>query len=215
MKNWIYSLFYNVRFYVLIVTLLLSGGIYFIACTRVEEGPLRVIALTQYFALFAVFYLYLTLLIGPLVRIFPKIPYRGLILKARRGTGVCVFYFAVLHVWNAFFDYLGGLDGIFALPQNAQIAVLYAAFAFIIFFLMFLTATDWAIHKLGKNWKRLHRLVYLALFLIFLHAITMGHHFQNLGNWVSRIFFFMFLSLLFFHGLGLWKMFKRTRIYRA
>ena len=148
-------------------------------------------------------------MIGPVIRLFPRIPYKAKVLKSRRSIGVSAFYFSFLHAWNAFFDYLGGFAGIFAMPAKNQLAILYSSVALVILFFMFATSTDWAVAKMGRHWKRLHQIVYLVAVLIFLHATTMGHHFTQFRGWITGVFLGMIISLIFFHAWGFWKKYKR------
>ncbi len=39
-----------------------------------------------------------------------------------------------------------------------------------IFTVLAITSNDWSVKKLKKNWKRLHRLTYLAMFLLVWHV---------------------------------------------
>jgi methionine sulfoxide reductase heme-binding subunit len=41
---------------------------------------------------------------------------------------------------------------------------------FIIFTLLAITSNDWSVKRLKKNWKRLHSLTYLAMFLLTWHV---------------------------------------------
>lgn len=47
----------------------------------------------------------------------------------------------------------------------------FGFFALLITISLALTSSDWAIHTLGKNWKRLHRLVYLIIILAVIHIV--------------------------------------------
>ncbi|WP_306557866.1 ferric reductase-like transmembrane domain-containing protein [Nostoc sp. 'Peltigera malacea cyanobiont' DB3992] len=42
----------------------------------------------------------------------------------------------------------------------------------IIFTLLAITSNDWSVKRLKKNWKRLHTLTYLAMFLLTWHVWT-------------------------------------------
>jgi Na+(H+)/acetate symporter ActP len=81
-------MFKNIRFYVLICSLILVLIEYWVVLSFYTSERLQTIRLTQYFALTAITYLYLTLLIGPFVFVFHKIPFKNQLLKARRALGV-------------------------------------------------------------------------------------------------------------------------------
>ena len=46
--------------------------------------------------------------------------------------------------------------------------------SFYILLAMALTSNDRAVRKLGKNWKRLHNLIYVVLVLILIHGFNLG-----------------------------------------
>jgi sulfoxide reductase heme-binding subunit YedZ len=92
-------------------------------------------------------------------------------LKVRRTLGLFAFMYAAIHVCIFFvLDY--GLD----LRQiwNGIIEkryILAGAGAFLILLPLALTSFKWWMKHLGKNWKRLHRLVYLAGVFVIVHYI--------------------------------------------
>jgi sulfoxide reductase heme-binding subunit YedZ len=92
-------------------------------------------------------------------------------LKVRRPLGLYAFMYAALH----FFVFVGldyGLD--WALIYEAIFEKRYALVglaAFLILLPLAATSTRWWMQKLGKNWKRLHRLVYVAAILAVIHYI--------------------------------------------
>ncbi len=92
------------------------------------------------------------------------------LLKNRRSLGVFTFILALTHVslvmnffaaWN-FLEIFGKFELILGFA------------AFLILLSMALTSTDWAVRKLGRNWKRLHSLVYIAIILIVIHSSLIG-----------------------------------------
>lgn len=90
-------------------------------------------------------------------------------LKVRRALGLYAFMYATIH-----FLIFIGLDYAFN-PQLLREAIFEKRFALVGFaaFLMLLplaiTSTRGWMKRLGKNWKRLHRLVYLAGALVVVH----------------------------------------------
>lgn len=51
-------------------------------------------------------------------------------------------------------------------------------FTFIIFMILAMTSNDWSVKKLKRNWKKLHQLTYLAMFLLLWHIID-----KMWGHW--------------------------------
>lgn len=190
-----------IRYIVLSSSLILSAALYFFIRSTVADPTLQTVTMTQTFAFCAVIYLYLALLPSPLYHVFPSFPFRALWLKARRAIGVSAFFFALIHVWHAFFGELGGLNAVLALRVQYLLPILYAATSFFILFLMTITSTNYAVVKLGKNWKRLHRFVYLASLLIVIHALSLGSHFVTLSAFIPVVFFAALVFLLLLEAI--------------
>lgn len=88
----------------------------------------------------------------------------------RRALGVAGFLFALAHVVTVSWNYFGGnLASIFYSFNPLVNPMIFGVLAFPIFFVMTITATDWAVAKLGGQlWKNIQRLVYFGyLFLVF------------------------------------------------
>jgi sulfoxide reductase heme-binding subunit YedZ len=92
-------------------------------------------------------------------------------LKARRTLGLYAFLYAALH-----FLIFVGLDYTFNLSLiwsgiTEKRFVLAGLAAFILLSLLALTSFTWWQKRMGKRWKQLHRLVYLAGILVIVHYI--------------------------------------------
>ena len=168
--------------YVMILTGVIGGVVYLTAAGNV-------VRLTQTYALLAVTYLWVTMMVTPVTRFFPKLPHRGQLVKMRRALGLSAWVFALLHWRWALWEELGGLAGVFGLPIRSRLAVMAGSVALIILTILAATATDWAIDKLGfPKWKALHRLVYVAAILVVFHALTLGGHFSDLSGNIPTVF---------------------------
>jgi DMSO/TMAO reductase YedYZ heme-binding membrane subunit len=185
-----------IRYLVIFFNIGLSLFIYFSVSRDYKIVDLRNIRLAQDYALTAILFLYLSLLISPIYIVFPTLPLRGLYTKARRALGVSAFYFAYLHIYFAFFKLLGGFEGLGFLNSKYLVSIFLGFTGSLILFLMATISTNWALMKLGKNWKFIHRFVYLAGTLIVFHALMLGSHFQNLSDSIPTLFFFMLIFLL-------------------
>lgn len=200
------SFFFNIRFYVLIFSAFLAGLIYVIVGNNSSSEGEKVLRLTQYYALTALTYLYLSLFASPYARILTFMPKRGMYLKARRALGVSTFLFACLHVYFAFFKVIGGFAGLGSLPSDYLLSITFGFISFMILFLLAATATDFAVSKLTfPRWKFLHRFVYLVAILIAMHALRIGEHFSDFGGLIPRIFFMAAFVLLIFEMIRLIK----------
>lgn len=87
------------------------------------------------------------------------------LLKNRRLIGVLSFCLALGHgyllVVKRDFDFFD--------PSTFWVYI-QGVLTFIIFTLLAVTSNDWSMRRLKKNWKRLHSLTYLAMFLLTWHV---------------------------------------------
>jgi sulfoxide reductase heme-binding subunit YedZ len=95
----------------------------------------------------------------------------GALLKIRRILGLYAFAYAALHLLGfAWLDY--GFDLSFLLPALVQgRRTLAGLVALLILVPLAITSTSGWIKRLGKNWRRLHRLTYLASVMAVLHYV--------------------------------------------
>ncbi len=92
-------------------------------------------------------------------------------VACRRQLGLWSFAYAVLHLL-AYLYFLLGLD--FAsfgadLADRPYIAV--GAVGLLGLLTLAMTSTRWSMRKLGKGWKKLHRIVYPTLIVVLLHML--------------------------------------------
>jgi len=130
------------------------------------------------------------LCLTPLKVLFPRSRLVGALNHHRRAIGVSSFLYACAHVP---FFLLGADSASEILRDFATYPYLSAGLAaFGIVALMALTSTDRAIHFLHYRWwKRLHRFVYLAAGLLFLH-----HAYGPQGSLAPTVWLFSPLILL-------------------
>ena len=93
------------------------------------------------------------------------------VVRLRKPLGLYAFLYVAIHlIIFLWLDYL--LDP--ALIRDALFEKRYALAGFSAFLLLVplaATSTKWAMRKLGRNWKRLHRLVYVAAALAIVHYV--------------------------------------------
>ncbi len=100
--------------------------------------------------------------------VFPQTKQTGIpksLLKHRRIIGILAFFLALGHG----FILVKKRDFDFADAKTYWIYIQGVA-TFIIFTLLAITSNDWSVKRLKKNWKRLHSLTYLAIFLLAWHV---------------------------------------------
>ncbi|MEX0617175.1 MAG: ferric reductase-like transmembrane domain-containing protein [Candidatus Woykebacteria bacterium] len=191
----------NIRKIILITSAAVALLIYLFVKTNIESADLQKIRLAQIYALTAVTYLYLALIASPLYKLFPRLPTKSLHLVARRGIGVSAFFFALLHSQIAFWWLLGGFSGLGFLSNAYLKAISLSFIALLILSSMAATSFNWAVQKLGRRWKMLHRLVYIAATLIGIHALMLGTHFIDLSASIPKIFFVALSVLLILEAI--------------
>ena len=124
---------------------------------------------------------------GILGRFGVEIKLTRIITLFRRQLGILVFVLAFSH-----YQLVRGIsiytDQIPLFPRPI-FEVLGTSALFLIFF-MFLTSNNFSQKTLGKNWKRLHRVVYLILWLLVLHTGL-----QRISIWSIFIFTFAVLEV--------------------
>ena len=160
-----------------------------VALAAGSDGPLDVLTqgvVGQVYGLLAAGFLYLTLLITPLTLAFPRIPHKETLFLARRGLGLSSLLFSLPHALVSFFGPLRGFDGIPFLDPYTAWALLLGTAALVILLALGSTAWDGAVVRLGqRRWKFLHRFVYLAGVLVFIHLVLAGSHYTNSrGLWM-------------------------------
>jgi len=109
----------------------------------------------------------ITLAITPLRRLWIGFSW---LIKFRRLLGLFAFFYATLHMltWVALYS---------AFDLNAMLAdvtkrrfITMGVAAYLLLLPLALTSTNWAIRKLGgKNWNRLHKLIYAAALCGVIH----------------------------------------------
>ena len=113
--------------------------------------------------------LILALCATPLAMLLPT--WRGprVLVRNRRAIGVAAFLYGCLHLIIYFVS-----SGNFAtiLGQISWTYVWLGWLAFLLMVPLAMTSTNTAVRRLGRDWKRLHRLAYLAAGLTFLHWVA-------------------------------------------
>jgi ferredoxin-NADP reductase/DMSO/TMAO reductase YedYZ heme-binding membrane subunit len=146
------------------------------------------------------------LCLSPLKALFPKSRLVAALNRYRRTMGVTAFVYALFHV-ALYFSYEGGTPDYLARLQEPFFAA--GAIAFSILFLLTVTSNNWTIKRLGfRNWKWIHRLVYLAALVIFYHQAI-----ADRGNW--RTAFTLFIPATVLEVLRVGKLFGIAVAVRA
>ena len=112
-------------------------------------------------------FLLLTLMLTPL----RQITNRPEFVRVRRMLGLFALFYGTVHfmVWVSFLLQFRWFAIAEELVERPYITIGFAAFLILI--VLGITSPKAMVKKLGKNWKRLHRLVYLAAVSAIIHLL--------------------------------------------
>ncbi len=116
----------------------------------------------------AAWLLMLTLAVTPIRLLFRRATWSTWLMSRRRDFGVASFAYAASHT-IIYLANKASLDGILVDLGSPDILVGWLALA--LFVPLAATSNDIATRALKRSWKRLHRLVYPAAVLTFLHWV--------------------------------------------
>jgi sulfoxide reductase heme-binding subunit YedZ len=120
------------------------------------------------------------------------------LLKRRRALGLYAFLYATIHV-IIFVDLDYGLAWSLILQNILEKQyIIFGAIAFLLLVALAFTSFDIWKKRLGKNWKRLHQLVYLLAPLAVLHYALgkKGDFFGLQGEIIRPLIYALIVSLL-------------------
>ena len=112
--------------------------------------------------------LIITMAIIPLRMMFPSLRFWGWMLRHRRWFGVAAFAYAAFHTALYVID-IGALRAM--LDEFLALGIWTGWLAFAIFVPLALTSNKAAVRGMKRNWRRLHRLVYVAAVATLAHWI--------------------------------------------
>lgn len=118
--------------------------------------------------------------------------------QRRRALGNYAFLYAALHVFTFFvIDYGLNLATVWRDVRNKSY-IIFGALAFSLLLPLAITSFDYWMKRLGKNWKRLHRLVYLIAPLAAAHYMlaVKGSVTRLQGDIVQPIIYGALIALL-------------------
>ncbi len=146
--------------------------------------------------------LLITLCVTPLVRIFRL----GLLVRVRRLLGLYSFTWAFIHL-SAYVAFDLGFDwGLLASELTDRPYLLFGAISWVILFCLAVTSLQKIQRKMGKQWQRLHNLIYPALVVALFHYVWS----VKSGLIEPGIYFAIGTGLLAYR----WKSFKRMYTFR-
>lgn len=137
--------------------------------------------------------LYLTLLVSSVARLF-KVP---VLIQHRRTFGLWAFTYVVLHL-AAYFSALAGFDLDVVLGDfSKRPYIIVGLVALCLLIPLAITSTRGWQRRLGLNWRRLHRIVYVAAILALIHLWM-----QEKASFFDTFLYGSILLLLFIERLS-------------
>ncbi len=132
-----------------------------------ELGANPIETVTHITGIWTIRFLVITLAITPL----RKLTGQAILIRFRRMLGLFTFFYASMHfltyIWlDQYFDWP------FIIKDIAEHPYIIVGFTtFLILFSLAVTSPRFMVRKMGKNWKKLHRLIYPAAFLASFHFL--------------------------------------------
>jgi methionine sulfoxide reductase heme-binding subunit len=122
------------------------------------------------------------LTLTPLRVLFPHSHLANALNRHRRMIGVSACIYGLLH-FSCHVLYEGGWDGL--VRSFSKPFIWFGFSGLLILMALALTSNQWSIRTLGgKNWKRLHRLAYLAAALLIYHQAIAGKGHWYIARWL-------------------------------
>ena len=158
------------RIYIFVVALIpFTFLVYKTLTNQLGADPAKAIVL--FTGEWAIYFLFITLSVTPLRRLVTskKIHFRWL-QTHRRMLGLFTLFYVILHVL-AFLVFILGLDfSRFGKELVERPYILITIPAIILLIALGVTSTQAMMRRLGKNWIRLHKCIYLIAILAWLHV---------------------------------------------
>ena len=147
-------------------------------------------------------FLLLTLALTPLRHLTGQVQF----IRQRRMLGLFVLFYASVHFfsWMAFILGFRWIAIMEELIERPYITVGFAAYLIIV--ALGVTSPKIMVRKLGKNWKRLHKLIYVASILSIVHLLWILR-----TNIEEAVFYGAILAVLFAHRL--FQKFKHMKVF--
>ena len=132
-----------------------------------ELGANPIETVTHITGIWTIRFLVITLAITPL----RKLTGQAILIRFRRMLGLFTFFYASMHfltyIWlDQYFDWPFIIKDITEHPY-----IIVGFTTFLILFSLAVTSPRFMVRKMGKNWKKLHRLIYPAAFLASFHFL--------------------------------------------
>ena len=158
------------RILIFVISMIPFGLLVFkVATNQLGADPAKTIVL--FTGTWTIYFLFITLAVTPLRRLinFKALHFRWL-QTHRRMLGLFVLFYALLHVTAYFLFILGGDLSRFGAELVKRPYILVSIPAVLLLIALGVTSTQKMMRRLGKNWARLHKGIYLIAVLAWVHV---------------------------------------------
>ena len=165
------------------------------AVTSNQLGPDPANTLTRDLGEWALIFLCIGLSITPVRKLIKQ----NKLVRFRRMIGLFALFYAVLHVLSYLAFMLGWQWGTLLEDLYKRPYIIVGALAILILVALGVTSTKSMMRRLGRNWSKLHKLVYLSAGLVVLHFIWLSK-----SDYSEAAFYGVIIFVLMFFRLP-WK----------
>ena len=146
---------------------LLPAGSLLLRAVTNALGPDPTAEIASITGLSALWLLVATLAVSPVRALSPRLSW---LVQLRRLLGLFVFFYATLHMLTWLGLYAGFDLSTIKTDVLKRRFIIMGVTTYLLLLPLAATSTTWAIRKMGgKNWNRLHMLIYLAAFSAMAH----------------------------------------------
>lgn len=139
--------------------------VYNTLANRLGADPAKAIVL--FTGTWAFYFLLITLSVSPLKRLLNQ----NWLMVHRRMLGLFTLFYAILHVLAYFIFILGLNFSVFGSELVKRPYILLTIPAILLLIALGITSTKGMMRRLGKNWLKLHKSIYLIAVLAWLHVL--------------------------------------------
>jgi sulfoxide reductase heme-binding subunit YedZ len=117
----------------------------------------------------------------------------------RQMLGLYAFFYATLHVIVYLLVDHGLMWRIIAVDILESSYIWFGLIAYLIIIALAISSPKWAKKRMGKQWKKLHRLIYIASLAVIIH-----YYWQLKGNMAEPLFYLIIIILLLAFRVAVW-----------
>lgn len=174
--------------------------VYQVVTDQAGADPAQMLVLAT--GLWALRFLWLTLAVTPLRRL----PRLGWLIRFRRMLGLYAFFYAVLHLLAFITFILGWRVDLVWREFTERPYIVVGLLSLLLLLPLAVTSTTYWMRRLGRNWVRLHWLIYPAAILAMVHFIM-----QIRAGYAEQLLYGLLLLILLSYRVVVKQFPKKSR----